>query len=339
MAQIKSYPMVRHLRADASAHIQYFRRGQRHLSGRGLAFWFAPDGASITEIPMDDRSMNFMVKGQSSDYQDLAVQGTISWRVKEPEKLGERVDFTIDLKTGALLAKPVDSIVGFITGLAREYADGYLKASGVRELLEKGLAPLQAAITAGFAADQTLPEMGLSIVSVRVAALTPSSELARALQVPTFESLQQKADEATFARRALAVEKERAIAENELANKVELAARRQELIAREDANARAEAEARAAAERIAATSAAEAVRLAAEAEAGRIRLVEQAAAEMERMRMAAYAGLSPEVLLALAAQEFAGKLDHIDTLNVTPDMLASLTQQLRGLMGAREVRS
>ena len=33
------------------------------------------------------------------------------------------------------------------------------------------------------------------------------------------------------------------------------------------------------------------------------------------------------MLLALAAQEFAGKLDHIDTLNVTPDMLASLTHQ------------
>ena len=81
----------------------------------------------------------------------------------------------------------------------------------VRALLEAGLAPLQAQMTAGFAADPTLAGMGIRVATVRVAALTPSSELARALQAPTFESLQQKADEATFNRRALAVEKERAV--------------------------------------------------------------------------------------------------------------------------------
>lgn len=58
--------------------------------------------------------------------------------------------------------------------------------------------------------------MGLEIVPIRVAALAPNPELSRALQAPTFESLQQKADEATFSRRALAVDAERAIAENEL---------------------------------------------------------------------------------------------------------------------------
>ena len=55
--------------------------------------------------------------------------------------------------------------------------------------------------------------MGLEVVTVRVADVSPSAELKRALQTPTFERLQQQADEATFERRALAVEKERAIAE------------------------------------------------------------------------------------------------------------------------------
>src|SRR3546814_16416725 len=80
--------------------------------------------------------------------------------------------------------------------------------------------------------------IGLAIVAVRLNNLAPSSELERALQTPTFEALQQKADEAMFERRALAVDKERAIAENELGNKTELARREKQLIAEESENAR-----------------------------------------------------------------------------------------------------
>ncbi|TGS34765.1 band 7 protein, partial [bacterium M00.F.Ca.ET.180.01.1.1] len=107
--------------------------------------------------------------------------------------------------------------------------------------------------------------------AVRLTNLTPTSELERALQTPTFEALQQKADEATFQRRALAVEKERAIAENELANKTELARREKLLIAEEAENARNRA-----------AGAAEAQQIEAGAEAERIRAIEGAKVEAER---------------------------------------------------------
>ncbi len=331
MAQIKRYPFISHIRAEASAQVQYFRNGKLKKSGRGLSFWFGPDGASIAEIPMADRELTFMVRNQSADYQDLAVQGTVLWRVQDAQRLSERVDFTIDMKTGQPIAKPIDQISSILTGLAREFSDTYLKSLGVREVLEAGLAPLQAAINDGFRKDPTLDEMGLSVISVRVAALTPSSELARALQAPTFESLQQKADEATFSRRALAVEKERAIAENELANQVELATRRRDLIAREDENARSQAEAEAASLRIKAEFAAQAKVIEAEAESSRIRAVEQAQADMERARMDVVGAMPSEVLFALAAREFASKLQRIDNMTISPDMLAGIMSQIRAI--------
>src|SRR3546814_4968980 len=124
----------------------------------------------------------------------------------------------------------------------------------------------------------------LAIVAVRLNNLAPSSELERALQTPTFEALQQKADEAMFERRALAVDKERAIAENELGNKTELARREKQLIAEEAENARNRA-----------TGLAEAQQVEAEAEAGRIRIVERAKAEAERAHIAVYRNLPPAV--------------------------------------------
>ncbi len=249
----------------------------------------------------------------------------------DPGRLAERVDFTLDLKTGKPLAEPEAQITAFLTGLAREFADTYIKGMGVRAVLEAGLSPLQAALNHGLVQNETLGDIGLSVITAQVAALRPGSELARALQAPTFESSQQKADEATFARRALAVDKERAIAENELANQIELAARRAELIARMDENARSEAEARARAERIATEPEAANAVTRAEAEAARIRLVEAAAVEAERDRMAVLAGLPVGALYALAAREFAAKLNRVDSLTVTPDMIGGLVNQIRAL--------
>ena len=334
MAQIKRYPFASHIRAEASSHIRHYSGGKMRREGRGLSFWFNPSGASIVEVPLADRELTFLVKSQSSDYQDLAVQGTILWRVADAARLSDRVDFTLDLKSGKPQGKPEDHIRSVLSALSRQYVDDYIKSLGVRTVLEAGLAPLQTALNTGFAKDPTPEAMGLEVIAVRVAGLNPSSELARALQAPTFEALQQQSDEATFARRALAVEKERAIAENELNKQVELASRQAELIAHEDANARSEAEAKAAAMKISAEGSAEDKVIGADAEATRIRAVEQAQADMEKARMAALSQLAPEALYALAAKEFATKLEKIDSVTISPDMLAGVMQQLRGIGAA-----
>jgi regulator of protease activity HflC (stomatin/prohibitin superfamily) len=331
MAQIRRFPFFSHIRSEATSHLTYHRRGVLRRAGRGLAFWLDPSIASISEVPMADREMTFVVNAQSSDFQDLSVQGSILWRVINPARLSERVDFTLDLKTGKPVADPEAQIAALLHGLVREFSDSYIKRIGVRAVLEAGLSPLQAALNLGLVPNETLDAMGLSVIAARVAALRPSSELARALQAPTFESLQQKADEATFARRALAVDKERAIAENELANQIELAARRGELIARMDENARAEAEAKAGAERITTTAEATNAVTRAEAEAARIRLVEMAAVDAEKERIALLGGLPVGALYALAAREFAAKLDRIDSLTITPDMLGNLISQIRSM--------
>ena len=337
MAQIRKYALFlqRWFRADASSQVRLFKNGELAREGRGLAFWFDPDKVSIAEIPLSDREMTFMVKTQTADYQDVAVQGTVLWAVTDAARLADRVDFSVDLELGLHIGQPEDHINKVIQGMLRGIAEDYIKGFGVRELLEAGLSGFQARLQAGLSEDPTFAAMGIALVSVRLNALTPSSELARALQAPTFESLQQQADEASFARRALAVDKERAISENELANQIELAARRADLIDRDGANARAEAEATAEAQQIRAHGEADTTKIAAEAEATRIRAVEQAAADMEMARMQAVNALGADKLFALAARDLAGKLDKIEGVTVTPDMIAGVLGQLGLKPGAR----
>ena len=318
MAHITRYGPVAHLRSDASAQVLAFRQGRVRQSGRGLSFLFMPASTSVAELPMDDRETTLFARGRSADFQPIAVQGSIDWRVVDPELLAGRVDFSLDLSTGQWSKEPLERIDGILSGIAIQAVLDRLAGSEVRTLLDEGVEPLRLAIAAALSSAQLETEIGIKIADVRVTSVAPSSELERALQTPTVEALQQKADEATYARRALAVDKERAIAENELANRTELAKREAELIEREGLNTRARAAADAEASQVAATAEAEA-----------LRVVEGARAESERARIDIYRDLPAHVLMGLAAREFAAQAGSIEHLTITPELGQAIAAALR----------
>jgi len=181
--------------------------------------------------------------------------------------------------------------------------------------------------------------MGMELVSLQVSRVAPAADVEKALQTPTREQIQQKADEATFNRRALAVEKERAIKENELATEIELARRQEELIKREGANKLLEVQQQNEAdeqrmksalelEEQSAESLGRQTRVKAEADAAAVRTKAEAQAEAEQRRVTIYAKAPKHVALNLALQKFASNIKSINHLNITPDMLGSNFEQM-----------
>lgn len=321
MAEIRRFPFCRHVRAEQSVHLLTFKRGRLTRSGRGLALWFMPMSTSIAEVPVDDRELSFLFHARSADFQDVNVQGVITYRVASPETLSERIDFSIDLNSGAYRKQPLDQLATMLTELAQQLAIDYLSRERVREILTAGTEPIRDRVEAGLRNDDALTAMGMEIVSVRVSAVKPDSDLERSLEVPTREAIRQTADEASFERRALAVEKERAIAENEMHTKIELARREERLIEQQGANGRRRQSEEAAAKRIESEAKAERNRIEAEGRAASIRMLEEAKVEGERARMEIYEGLPPHVMAGLAARELAGKLQKIEHLNISPELL------------------
>jgi hypothetical protein len=328
MAEIRRYPILRHLRAEPSFHILRFRRGKLVASGRGLAFWFRPLSTSVAEIPMDDRELPFLFHGRAKDFQDTTVQGVVTFRVVDPERVAERVDFALDLGTGATLKQPLDKLAGLLTELAQQFALGYLAQTDLRHTLAEGVAEIRERIWQGLHEDAALEAMGLEVVAVRVGAVKPVAEVEKALQIPVREAIQQKADQATFRRRAEAVEQERAVQENELQSQIELARREANLIDQRGENEMKRVTDEAEAARIGAEADAERTGIGARAQAGSIEAVEQAKVKAEQDRMEIYRDFPTERLLGLAAQRLAGKLQKIEHLNVTPDLLGGLLTNL-----------
>lgn len=335
MADIATYPFVHHLRTAPTLHALHYRKGKLVGEGPGLAFWFRPLHTAVAEVPIDDRELPFLFHARSADFQELTVQGAVSFRVVDPALLARRVDFTIELTRGRWAQAPLEQVAGLLSQLAQQFVIDELVRLDVRAILTDGVAPIRDRITEGLKGEAALAELGLEIVAVRVAAVTPTAEVEKALRQPTREAIQQQADAATFTRRAQAVDKERAIEENELGNRIELARREEQLVAQQGANDRRRAEEEAAAAKVAATGADERGRLAALREADALDLLEAARLRAERERTEIQNAMAPEVLAGLALRELASQLGQVEHLTVTPDLLTGLLARV-GAGGSAE---
>src|SRR5262245_45013603 len=129
MAELRNMVFVRHLRSDASAHVLHHSGGRLKRSGKGLSFWFLPLSASIAEVPTDDRELSLLVHARTLDFQDVTVQGVVTYRVVDPALIASRIDFTIDLDAGSYTKDPLEKLQLLIAQLAQQHAAGYVGAT------------------------------------------------------------------------------------------------------------------------------------------------------------------------------------------------------------------
>lgn len=328
MADIGKRLGLRHLRAASTSYIRHLDRGKVAHEGPGLAFWFRPLTAALSEVPLDDRELSILFHARTADFQDLAVQATVTYRIVRPAEAAERLDFGIDPDTGGWRAAPLEQIGSLLTETAQQHALHLLARTALAEALVEGVAETRARMADGLAAEPRLADVGLEVVAVRVVALRPEPDVERALRTPARELVQQEADRATFERRANAVEHERAISQNELDSRIELAKREEQLVAQQGANARRLAEEEAAAATVRTRSEAARRTELATAEAEAVRSLGAAQAEAEAAKLAAHQQVDPAVLHALALLQLAGNLPKVEQLTVTPDLLGDLLGRL-----------
>lgn len=333
MADITRNPLVpfaRHLRSDPNMYVRHLRKGDVAHEGVGTAFWFRPRTAALSQVPLDDREQALFFHARTADFQDVTVQATVTYRIVDPALATTRVDFGVDPSTGVWNSVPLETLGGLLTELAQQPAIERLAAMTMREALAGGLAPVREVIALALADDARLSERGITVSDIRVVAIRTDPDVERAMQTQTREQVQQEADRATYERRALGVERERAIAENELQNQIELARREEELVGQRGQNDRRRATEQAAADAIAAEAKAAQRRLVAETEAEATRVLGEAEAAAENARYATYQDVDTGVMLALAAQELAKHLPDVEHLTITPDLLTSLVAGLTG---------
>lgn len=322
MTTIRRFPFVSHATSTATRVLIQARGGTLIPRGAGASFWFRPLGTTLSEIPVEDLELGTIFTVTTVDRQEVSVQAALTVRIANPEAAARRMDFSVDPATGEWSGRPLQQLHDRIAELARQYATRVCASLTLEAVLESGLVTMREAIAEGIAAETNLREAGIDVVGIRVVAVRPDDEIERALQNKVREAIHAESDRATYDRRAQAVDRERAIKENELNNRTELARREAELVELSGANERRRTEQELERDELRARAVVANKKLGVDARVDEIVRVAEAENAALATRLEEYRGADLPALLAAIAPDVLAALPAVESLTITPDMLA-----------------
>ena len=312
--------MLAYMKASPTTYVLHYRSGRLRREGLGLAFWYLQPASTIVAVPVASRDVPFVFNEVTADFQAVTVQGQLTYRVADPRRLAELLDFSIR-PGGAYVSDDPEKVPERLVQAAQILARSVVQAHTLREVLVDA-EPLVSTVLPLLRDSEVVRMLGLEVLGLSVLALRPTPEIARALEAAAREALQRESDEAIYARRNAAVEQERRIRESELnteiavqekqrqiretqmAGEIAVEEQRTELIERRSANERKDADTRAYA----------------------LKATLEPVRELDwRTLMALGAsGSDPKLMIALAFRELAENAARIGEVNVSPDLLKSL---------------
>jgi hypothetical protein len=204
----------KHIKFDTMTYVVHYQNGNVKREGKGLSFFYFKPTSSIVAIPIASNDLPFIYNETSKDYQEVTIQGQISYRIKSPKKLAEVLDFTIEA-SGRYKKNDLEKLNQRIINEVQTTTAMFIQDATLKQAIRSGT-ELEKRIRDGISESEAIALLGVEILGVSVLAVSASPEMARALETETREKLQQEADQAIYERRNFAVEQERKIKESEL---------------------------------------------------------------------------------------------------------------------------
>jgi SPFH domain / Band 7 family len=330
---------IRFIKVEPTDFVIQVKRGRIAREGAGLSFFYFAPTTSLVLVPIGSVDVPFIFEEVTGDFQEVTVQGQLTYRVADPKKLTQLMNFSLAPSGKAYASDDPKKLDQRLINHAQVLTRSTLMRLSLRETLG-GADHLVDALRDGLRGSEEILSLGIEVLGLSVLAIKPTRETARALEAESREQILKEADEAIYARRNASVEQERAIKENELNTEIavenkkrqikeaqmeaekavqqkkreleeaEMAARiaieeqNKELVALKTANAREEANAKGYA----------------------ISAVVRALSQCEPRTIEALTsvGMDPGRLIAVAFKELAQSSDKIGQLNVSPELLREL---------------
>lgn len=277
-----------YFKGSPDEYVVLFKAGEVKQHGRGLSFFYNQAVSTVMVLPATSCDAPFIFTEPTANFQDIALQGSLVYRVAEPLVTAEQYDFSLrGVKEGA------EKLRLHLVNVVQGHARAIVSRLPLEQVLTQ-VGDVTASVAASVAADETVSRVGIVIESLHFSCARATPEVQKALQTEYREKLLKEADLAIYARRKAAMESEREINERELATEIEFANRRKELV---DTDARNKL------------------------------ILAEAQSKAEDMKLAVYRELPPSTLAVMALKSWAESGGAVSNLTITPDIITSVLSQ------------
>ncbi len=206
-----------YLKSTPTTYLMRFRNGKVVAEGAGISMFYIPLNSVIVRINIASQDLPFVFEQQTSDFQDVTIQGNLAFRVTDPTVLARQLDFSVDAR-GRYQSEDPDALRDRLVRIVQVESNEFVRKRRITDVLKA--TPELSEHLQSFLQSSTQPKsLGLSLESLVVLSVKASPEMEAALQAETREATLQKADQAVHERRKLAIEAEQEIRERELQNK------------------------------------------------------------------------------------------------------------------------
>lgn len=333
---------IQFYKGDASTFVIKTANGKVKSKGKGLSFFYNAATTSIAAIPVNAQEASFIFGLQTSDYQEVRVQGQVVFRVAEPERMADLLNFNLKRDGITFASEDPKKLNDRVVLTVQTLIQDLVQQTTLREALKLNQS-LVALIKHQLGGESALGELGIVILDAAVTAITPAPETVRALEAETREAILKEADDAIYLRRKAAVEQERTIKEAELETELSVQQKEQEIEESRIENERAVMRGRAETER-------ERMQTQIDKENQRKDLVEVNAGNrkkeadadayaisarlnaikelpVENLKAMALTKMTPEQLMATAFEALAVNAGKIGELTITPDLFGQMMRR------------
>ncbi|HMO16001.1 MAG TPA: SPFH domain-containing protein [Pirellulaceae bacterium] len=309
----------RYLKSPPTRHAFLFKNGNVVRQGAGASFWYFAPTSSVVSVELGSVDVPFVFEDISSDFQDLTIQGQLTYRVIDPQKLVKLLNYTVDLQ-GRYTSDDPDKLNDRLIQHVQKQTHAFTQAEPLQSLLLRS-EELSQVLSTSLRDSEVALTHGLEILTLSVLSIKATPEMAKAMQAEAREQLLLKADQAVFSRRNTAIELERQIKENELNTERAIEEKRREVRqAQMQADVAIELQRAELVDQQVANN-----RKLADAELESLRGTLEALRSVDWKTLAAAAGGGQtKGLIAMAFQQIAENAHKIGHLNISPDLLNTL---------------
>jgi regulator of protease activity HflC (stomatin/prohibitin superfamily) len=330
---------IRFIKVQPTDYVLLYKNGRIVREGAGLSFFYFEPASSIVRIPIASTDVPFIFKEVTSDFQEVTVQGQLTYSVTDPKKLSQLMNFTLAPNGKHYTSDDPEKLSQRLINIAQVLTRSSLKSMSLRQALGSS-DDLVNALREGMRTSAEATSLGIEVLGLSILAIKPTPETSRALEAEIREQILREADEAVYSRRNAAVEQERAIRENELNTEIAVENKKRQIRETQmeaeksvQQKMRELSEAEMAAKialeeknRELVLLASENARQEADAKAYGISAVMGGLAKTDPKTLQALAsvGMNPGQLVANAFKELAENADKIGQLNISPELLREL---------------